>query len=75
MRQTFKCGHKGKGTFCHRCAQVDAMKLALSSGKFPLTGEGEPVAWSKLKPDALQKEIARLSEVPKVVSLVPQINS
>lgn len=26
MRQVFKCGHAGKGQYCHRCQQAEALK-------------------------------------------------
>lgn len=27
-RKSHPCGHRGFGTFCHRCAQADALLLA-----------------------------------------------
>lgn len=26
MKKTFQCGHKGRGQFCHRCAQAAELK-------------------------------------------------
>ena len=34
MKKTFDCGHKGKGKFCHRCANGKMIPERLPSGYF-----------------------------------------
>jgi len=60
-----KCGHKGLGGFCHRCAEADRM-IAISEGKVEPAqpGKGRPktakAAFLGWKKEAFVKEAARL---------------
>lgn len=55
MRTNFKCGHSGKGKYCHRCAQaIDLMDRAKL--------EKEPG-----RREALSMSAAKLLNVPKKV--------
>jgi hypothetical protein len=32
MKQLFPCGHRGKGKYCHRCAQAEKLRYKAVSG-------------------------------------------
>lgn len=64
MRIQFsKCGHKGMGAFCHRCAEADRLEAIGNGEKKPVgTGrkDGKPVAFAGWKKEDFLAEAKRL---------------
>ena len=58
MIKKFSCGHAGKGGFCHRCQQAEALEKAENSTQFKTSAERKA-------------EAERLREVPKKNSYSP----
>lgn len=66
---TFKCGHKGKGAYCHRCAEAQRLVDIANGVKKPAAaerrkkGKPEPFAgWTKEKFMAEAKRLTMTSQ-------------
>lgn len=64
MRKRFSCGHKGLGSFCHRCHFAEQLEALLKEGKLYSDNKKskKPRTWIK---EEMRAEAERLKKEGK----------